>query len=77
MSRSYRKIPKYSRNDKFYKRQANKKARKVGLQDGNQYRKVYDSWTICDWRGTLLTDDAIKRVLEYGGVAEVIRGYTK
>jgi hypothetical protein len=77
MSRSYRKIPKYSRNDTWAKRQASKKARKADLPDGGAYKRVYCSWNICDYPGTLLTDDDFKRVLEYGGVAAVIRGYTK
>lgn len=77
MSRSYRKIPKYSRNNVWAKRQANKKARKSDLQNGGQYKKVYCSWNICDYPGILLTDDDIKHVLSWGWRREVIKGYTK
>jgi hypothetical protein len=77
MSRSYRKIPKYSRNDVWAKRQASKKARKSDLLNGGQYKKVYCSWNICDYPGILLTDDDIKYVYDWGGYSQVVRGYTK
>lgn len=77
MSRSYRKIAKYARNDVWAKRQANKKARKSDLQDGGYYKKVYCSWNICDYRAVLYTDDDIRRVLEIGGYVFALRGYIK
>ncbi len=55
MSRSFRK-PVFkasygSESTKFWKRIANKKVRKQAqVPDGSAYRKVFDSWTICDYR---------------------------
>lgn len=59
MSRSYKHTPVYTTgNDKYAKRQANKKVRRKGkirpeeMKTGksNQYRKEYESWDICDYR---------------------------
>lgn len=56
MSRSYRKNWIFTDNygspyKKWAKRQANKRVRKTKeIQDGQWYRKVYDSWNICDYK---------------------------
>ena len=55
MSRSRKKEPvfkDYSRSStKYRKRCASKAVRKYTgeLVDGNYYRKIYNSWCICDW----------------------------
>jgi len=55
MSRSYKKTPYYGlRKDQFYKRYSNKKIRQWHRQhkdipDGNAFRKLVDSWNICDF----------------------------
>ncbi|MBQ5311342.1 MAG: hypothetical protein ILP19_04805 [Oscillospiraceae bacterium] len=52
MSRSYKKIPIHKeQNSKFCKSQANRRVRRTSdIAGGGSYRKVYDSWDICDWR---------------------------
>lgn len=55
MSRSYRKhlILKGSGSKyvTFAKNQANRRIRRMKgeIPDGNSYRKIYDSWNICDY----------------------------
>lgn len=50
MSRSYHKVwvkVGHSSNKKW----ANRKVRRsTELYQGGEYRKLYDSWNICDWR---------------------------
>jgi hypothetical protein len=59
MSRSYRKnfITQQSYRSKtpsFFKRLANRKARKdPDLPNGNGYRKVYETWNICDYKSEI------------------------
>ena len=52
MSRSFKKVPIHKEsNSKFCKAQANRKVRRTDvIADGSSFRKVYDSWDICDWR---------------------------
>ena len=52
MSRSYKKVPIHKeRNSKFCKSQANRRVRRTSdIADGRSFRKVYDTWSICDWR---------------------------
>ena len=52
MSRSYKKTPYCScKKNKFAKNQANRKIRrnKDELYQNREFRKVYDSWDICDY----------------------------
>lgn len=55
MSRSYKKTPYWGLpKDRFYKRYSNKKLRQWHRQhkyvpDGKAYRKVADTWNICDF----------------------------
>lgn len=37
---------------KFFKNYANRKVRrfKGEMQNGKWYRKIFDSWSICDWK---------------------------
>ena len=71
MSRSYKKTPYCScKKNKFAKNQANRKIRrnKDELYQNREFRKVYDSWDICDygevgisfeeyWRQAQITSD--------------------
>lgn len=54
MSRSYKKNPGYTDHSKSTykdKRFANKKVRKTkNISNGGAYRKVYESWNICDFK---------------------------
>lgn len=52
MSRSYKKKPVFTDNaSKKHKRLANKKVRKAkNVTNGNQYKKVSESWDIHDWK---------------------------
>lgn len=53
MSRSYRQ-PYYvsgGTGKKYYKRFANKKVRRYnGVSDHKFYKKIYESWDICDYK---------------------------
>jgi hypothetical protein len=40
----------YGSKRKLRKRRANKKVRKSDVASGGAYKKVYDSWDICDYR---------------------------
>lgn len=53
MSRSYKRNPVYKALSKYSKRQANKKVRRTKLtafRKSNMYRKVYETWDVCDYR---------------------------
>jgi hypothetical protein len=57
MSKSYKHTPcvkQQGRSKKFYKKYANKKIRRKQLNedipDGSSYRKLFESWDICDYR---------------------------
>jgi hypothetical protein len=50
MSRSFKKYPLIKKNINFFKRQANKKVRKVLIGNGGNYKKAYDTYRICDWK---------------------------
>jgi hypothetical protein len=53
MSRSYRKTPIVKDNGKhkqYAKRQANKKVRKSVCSNGCNYKKVFESWDVMDWK---------------------------
>ena len=54
MSRSYKKTPviKDSDNTKWVKRQATKSVRRYKgiLAKGSSYKKLFESWNICDYR---------------------------
>jgi len=68
MSRSYRKYPCYKGGHWLTKRDANKAVRqyKSYLSNGRAYRKISDSWDICDWKSVLFSDSEQKvREQEY------------
>lgn len=48
MSRSFKHNAVIKDNSKFAKRKASKKARKIDLSNGGNYKKAYDSYKICD-----------------------------
>lgn len=52
MSRSWKKNPGFSDNNKskkFSKRQANKRVRHKNIANFSYYKKIYNSWLICDY----------------------------
>lgn len=60
MSRSYKHTPIYTvgGDKKFWKKQANKKVRNtfgIGMKSNN-YKKIYESWHIIDYRFYLEED---------------------
>ena len=60
MSRSFRHTPilkDNGRHKRFYKQQANKKVRKSDCSNGNFFKKVFDSWTVCDWKFWITNKD--------------------
>ena len=67
MSRSYKKSPYWTYNNvsRFQKRIANRKVRKYLKNMNNyihhkNYKKIYDSWNICDACCRLTKQDAIQ-----------------
>jgi hypothetical protein len=51
MSRSRKKTAIFKdKNDKWYKRHSNKKIRKTDVPSGGAFRRVANSYDICDWR---------------------------
>ena len=51
MSRSRKKTAIFKqKNDKWYKRQSNKKIRKTDIPSGGAFRRVVNSYHICDKR---------------------------
>lgn len=62
MSRSYKKHFRCKqKNSKIEKKRANKKVRhfKSDLPNGKAYRKLFESWDICDWNWIWTKQDAI------------------
>ena len=54
MSRSYKKTPRSGdRKDKYFKRYANRRLRRMSLEHldlkGKSYKKTFCSWNICDY----------------------------
>jgi len=76
MSRSLRK-PWYvdgwkgSKRKQFFKRHANRKVRRtaVDIADGKAYRKLFDSWSICDFKWFY---DPKPHIYMYGGEQHVV-----
>lgn len=72
MSRSYKKFPcvKDSGNSKkFAKRSANKRVRQTNeIQSGKQYKKVYCSWNICDWKQV----ETLREYLKFADYMDVL-----
>lgn len=53
MSRSYKKTPGFKDRGTFYKKYANRIARKPwnwDIPNGCAYKKLMDAYNICDWR---------------------------
>lgn len=51
MSRSRKKVAVWKdKNSRYSKRQANKKARRSDIPSGGAFKKVFQSWDICDFR---------------------------
>ena len=53
MSRSYKRNPIYKAVSKYGKKLANRKVRRTKLpafRKSNMYRKVYETWDVCDYR---------------------------
>lgn len=51
MSRSYKKTLGYCDRNPWAKRQANKKVRRTwDIDSGGAYKKLYDSYAICDYK---------------------------
>ena len=73
MSRSYKKNVVWtqgqsrSKNRKWWKREANKKVRKYkSIPNGKSYKRIYDSWNICDWKFGSWTNSDIRWLIERG-----------
>ena len=77
MSRSYKKIPAYGKNDQDFKRLSNKKARKYDIDSGCAYKKLGYTYDICDYKGAILTDDDARLTASIGGLHLLRKGYIK
>lgn len=78
MSRSMRKIARYGRNNQFFKRLANKKARKVDVPDGASYKRVgVSSYDICDWKALVFTRAEARSIERRSGRRYLLKGYAK
>ena len=67
MSRSYKKFPlaKQGKSNKVGKKFANRRVRRqikrgIDIPSGRSYKKVYESWDICDYRWTKSKADTIQ-----------------
>lgn len=50
MSRSRKRVAIWKQpNDRFFKRYSNKKIRRTDLRSGKMFRRVIDTWNICDF----------------------------
>lgn len=58
MSRSFKKTPGWCDYQPWAKKQANRRVRqyKGGLPDGGAYKKLFEQWTICDWKFLYFTE---------------------
>ena len=52
---------------KWYKRAASKAVRRIKWFDANgkRYKKLYNSWSICDWASRCFTRKSIQKALEF------------
>ena len=68
MSRSYKKIPMIKdANSRPGKSSANRKVRRAAvIANGGGYRKVYETWNICDYRH-IETEEEFMAFWEKGG----------
>ncbi|MFW5793998.1 MAG: hypothetical protein ACOCV1_00810 [Bacillota bacterium] len=65
MSKSYKKnfLVVKDKNNKFFKKEANKKVRKTNIYlKGCDYKKLYCSWSICDYNSYLSLDDYVETI---------------
>lgn len=70
MSRSYKKIPGFtdhaSPRSKWYKRYYNKRIRRTfDLPSGKAYRKIGNSWDICDYKSLCFSEKEFKEKWHY------------
>jgi len=85
MSRSYKKTPiikEYSPCKRYYKRQANKKIRKMDLEDvginPGLYKKHYENWNISDYAVYVSKEEALLEWCnEFESVEECITDWKK
>ena len=51
MSRSRKRVTIWKQpNSRYYKRLSNKRIRKADIQSGGMFKRVMDTYDICDWR---------------------------
>ena len=69
MSRSYKKYPsgKCERSCKWGQRQANKRIRHTlqTISNGGAYKKLYNSWDICDYKFVAFLPSEKEKYKEY------------
>ena len=69
MSRSYKRYPswKCGKSCKWGQRQANKRIRHTlqGISNGKAYKKLYNSWDICDYKFVLFLKEEQVRYIKY------------
>jgi hypothetical protein len=68
MARSFKKTPGWCDRNPWAKREANKRVRRYKgdlPKKGNVHRKLFQQWTICDWKDLYFTERQL-RDLERG-----------
>ncbi len=69
MSRSYNKVAGFKDCDRFMKKYANRRLRRIPIDiedefepvgDYNSYRKYTNPWNLCDWTYLYFTDSQIR-----------------
>ena len=65
MSRSYKKNPIHKDSNKWAKKYANKVVRRTKtIHSGKSYRKIFNSWDICDWSSRQTLNDLYRYMEE-------------
>ena len=62
MARSRKKVPGWCDRQKWAKNQANRLVRRYKgdlPKKGNAHRKLFEQWTICDWKNLFFTERAL------------------
>lgn len=84
MSRSWKKTPGYLDRNPYNKNQANRKVRHTwDVPDGGSYKKIFESYNICDYACPFYTDyehaEYLHRMAAYGRdfAEEFHRDYAK
>ena len=82
MCRSFKKVAGWTDHkspySKIEKRFANKKVRKSkNIPNGRSYKKVYESWNICDFKFLYFSKNEVLRCIKKNGINKFFKYYMK